>query len=167
MAQDLETRAAAVVLLREHVDIDRPSEAVLEGLCADGSCMLPMATGATDDAEAQLVRVGLTVGSRHAAVPVAIRLGHAWTRDGSTAIPIRWEAAVLGSLFPVLDGTLILSPIGKERCRLGLDASYRPPFDSLGQWLDRALLHRIAESTVRSFLRRMADSLTGDKTLGA
>src|SRR5579862_1042950 len=45
MAQDLDARPAAVVLLREHVDIDRPNVEVLVRLCAEGSCMLPMATG--------------------------------------------------------------------------------------------------------------------------
>jgi hypothetical protein len=40
-----------------------------------------------------------------------------------------------------------------------LSASYVPPLGELGWRLDRALLHRVAESTVRSFLLRLAASL--------
>ena len=46
-----------------------------------------------------------------------------------------------------------------DHFRLTLSASYVPPFGELGARLDRALLHRVAVSTVRSFLVRVAASL--------
>jgi hypothetical protein len=73
----------------------------------------------------------------------------------------------LSGIFPMLDGDLELAPLGSERCRLTLSASYMPPFGDVGRALDRALLHRVAQSTVRSFLARVAMSLEvgdGDQT---
>jgi hypothetical protein len=149
----------AVVFLREAVEIEMSVDEVVAHLCRDGSVLLPLADAATDDGEAQLLRVGPTVAGRSIGVPVEVRLGPRWTRGGAVAVPIRWESAVLGGLFPVLDGTLVFSRLGEDSTRLELEASYRPPLDAFGELLDRALLHRVAESTIRSFLRRMADTI--------
>ena len=51
-----------------------------------------------------------------------------------------------------------LLPLSAKGCRLSLFASYVPPFGQLGGQLDRALLHRVAQSTVRAFLTRVAAS---------
>jgi hypothetical protein len=37
--------------------------------------------------------------------------------------------------------------------------AYRPPLGSLGQAVDRAILHRVADATVRTFLIRVAAQL--------
>jgi len=153
------TRPGAVVFLRESVEIERSMPEVWARLCRDSSRLLPLADAASGDGEAQLLRVGPRLAGRQLGVPVEIRLGGIWTREGSVAVPIRWEAAAFGSLFPVLDGTLVFSPLSPERCRLELEATYRPPFEAFGDLLDRTLLHRVAESTIRSFLDRMAESL--------
>lgn len=74
-------------------------------------------------------------------------------------MPIRWEAATLSGLFPILDGNLELSPVDETTCRLSLVASYRPPLDGVGRRLDRVAFHRVAESTVRSFLELLSARL--------
>ena len=43
--------------------------------------------------------------------------------------------------------------------RLSLAGVYRPPLTALGAGLDRAVFHKVAEGTVRSFLVRVADVL--------
>lgn len=159
MVQDLVTRPATVAFLREQVDVDFPLTRILARLCGDGSCLLTMASGATADGQAQLVRVGPVLAGHQIGVPVEVRLGPLWNRGGTLAVPIRWEAAAFESLFPVLDGTLLFRGLGPDRTRLGIEASYRPPFEAVGGLLDRALFHRVAESTVRSFVGRMAGSL--------
>ncbi|HMK97435.1 MAG TPA: hypothetical protein VK425_07805, partial [Acidimicrobiales bacterium] len=78
-------------------------------------------------------------------------------------LSIKWQAAERPALFPVLEGDLELVPLGADRSRLILSASYVPPLGELGRRLDRAVLHRVAESTVRSFLRRLASSLEADR----
>jgi len=83
-----------------------------------------------------------------------------WT-DISAGLALRWEATGAGGgLFPVLDADLRLAPDG-EGSVLTLAGAYRPPLGPLGQALDRALLHRVATATVRSFMVRVAAQLTG------
>ena len=41
-----------------------------------------------------------------------------------------------------------------------MSGRYSPPFGSVGEALDRALLHRVAEATVRDFVERVAASIT-------
>ena len=65
----------------------------------------------------------------------------------------------MGRLFPVLDANVILIPAGENASQLALAGAYRPPFAAVGQGLDRVLLHRAASATVRSLLRRMAETI--------
>ena len=82
-----------------------------------------------------------------------------WT-DISAGLALRWEATGAGGgLFPVLDADLTLAPAG-EGTVLRLAGAYRPPLGPLGQALDRAILHRVADATIRSFLARVAAQLT-------
>src|SRR5262245_41499615 len=82
-------------------------------------------------------------------------------RAGSLTLSLRWEATgVMGRLFPVLDANIILIPAGESASQLALAGAYRPPFAAVGQGLDRILLHRAASATVRSLLRRMAETIT-------
>lgn len=81
-----------------------------------------------------------------------------WT-DISAGLALRWEATGAGGgLFPVLDADLTLAPAG-EGTVLRLAGAYRPPLGSLGQALDRAILHRVAEATIGTFLARVAAQL--------
>lgn len=85
----------------------------------------------------------------------------AWT-DLSAGLALRWEATGPGGgLFPVLDADLRLAPDGDDGTLLTMAGAYRPPFGSLGEALDRAILHRVAVATVRSFLTQVAAQLTG------
>jgi hypothetical protein len=82
-------------------------------------------------------------------------------RAGSLTLSLRWEATgVMGRLFPVLDANIILIPAGENASQLALAGAYRPPFAAVGEKLDRVLLHRAASATVRSLLRRMAETIT-------
>jgi hypothetical protein len=82
-------------------------------------------------------------------------------RAGSLTLSLRWEATgVMGRLFPVLDANIILIPAGENASQLALAGAYRPPFAAVGRTLDRVLLHRAASATVRSLLRRMAETIT-------
>ena len=42
---------------------------------------------------------------------------------------------------------------------LALVGAYRPPLGGLGAGLDRAILHRAATATIRTFLGRVADAI--------
>jgi hypothetical protein len=81
-----------------------------------------------------------------------------WT-DTTAGLALRWEATGAGGgLFPVLDADLTLAPDGVGTV-LRLAGVYRPPMGPLGQALDRTILHRVAEGTIRIFLARVAAQL--------
>jgi hypothetical protein len=78
-------------------------------------------------------------------------------RDGEVTVALRWEASgVTGDLFPVLDAQLTLTADGADRSRLELIGSYRPPLGRAGEALDRAIMSRVAEATIRSLLEQAA-----------
>jgi hypothetical protein len=54
---------------------------------------------------------------------------------------------------------LELAPLGPDQCRISLAATYTPALGRFGAQVDRTLLHRVAASTVRSFLTQMATKL--------
>jgi hypothetical protein len=85
----------------------------------------------------------------------------AWT-DISAGLAIRWEAiGPAGGLFPVLDADIKLAPAGEHATLLTMAGAYRPPLGSLGEALDRAVLHGVAVATARGFLARVAARITG------
>jgi hypothetical protein len=83
-------------------------------------------------------------------------------RDGAAGQAIRWEVTGPGgALFPVLDADLRLRAAGEQATLLTLAGAYRPPLGSLGEALDRAVLHRVAAATIRNFLNGLAAGITG------
>lgn len=160
-----------VVFLADVVDVQRPLGDVRRHLCGGADWLVPLAHAATDDGDTALVRLGPGSLGTRAGVVTRIRLGACTRRGNGVFVPMRWEAASHSGLFPVLDGDLDLSPLDGAGCRISLNASYRPPLEGLGRVLDTIVLHRVAESTVRSFLQRLAGSLedrcSGEGTAGA
>ena len=111
--------------------------------------------GTADDAYAGLARVGVAGVSKLVRVQVREL---SWT-DRSAGLALRWEAAGGGgALFPVLDADLTIAPAGAGTM-LTMAGSYRPPLGSLGEVLDRTILHRVAAATIRSFLAQVAAQL--------
>lgn len=81
-------------------------------------------------------------------------------RANAAGLALRWEVTGPGgALFPVLDADVELIRAGPQTTWLTLNGAYRPPLGAFGQALDRAILHRVASATIRSFLSRIATSL--------
>ncbi|MGE5287800.1 MAG: hypothetical protein ACM3ML_11455 [Micromonosporaceae bacterium] len=80
--------------------------------------------------------------------------------DDSAVLTLRWEATGPGGgLFPALDADITLTPAGEQATLLTLAGAYRPPLGPLGTGLDRAILHRVAGATIRSFVNHVADAV--------
>jgi hypothetical protein len=77
----------------------------------------------------------------------------------SIIVPIGWEAAGLTGMFPKLEGDLEIAPVGPTKTQISLMGRYSPPLGWTGKILDNALLHRLAEATIRSFLKQIAVTL--------
>jgi hypothetical protein len=88
--------------------------------------------------------------------------------EKSAGIALRWEAVGPGGgLFPVLDADVRLTPAGEHVTLLSMAGSYRPPLGSLGQALDGAILHRVADATIRGFVAQVAARIGGGPSGGA
>jgi hypothetical protein len=71
---------------------------------------------------------------------------------GDVRIPVSWVATGASGLFPRFDGELVISEIEAELTQVAFRGSYDPPLGGVGQALDRVLLHRVAEATIKRFV---------------
>jgi hypothetical protein len=147
------------VFLQDFVDVAQPERVIGERLSNGQAWLARLASAAGDDTETQLVRLGPTALGELVTREVRVRLGRPTRIGGVVVVPLRWEDGRRPNFFPVLDGNLEVAPLGPDQSRIVLYASYRPPFDGVGRVLDQALFHRVAESTVRSFLCKVAETL--------
>jgi len=91
---------------------------------------------------------------------VAIDLGTPIQLPTKTVLPLRWTATGASGLFPSLDADLEIAPLGHDRCQLSMSARYVPPLGVLGRAMDRALLFRVAEATIKNFLDQVCDGIS-------
>lgn len=150
------------LFLEDFVDVACPPERVRSRIGSDAAWLAELANSASAAGDAMLTRIGPSWASGFLTRTVEIRLGVVHERGSTTVVPISWASAAHKGLFPVLTGDLEITPLGADACRVGLSASYRTPFGQLGRGLDRAVLHHVAQSTVRSFLDTIATGLLSD-----
>jgi hypothetical protein len=103
--------------------------------------------------------VGFAVEERRIDKEVEIRLGTPYRLNSKTLLPMTWSATGPERLFPQLDADIEVAAIG-SRTQLSISARYRPPMGSLGRVLDRAMLHRVAEASIKDFLDRVGERIT-------
>lgn len=88
-------------------------------------------------------------------------------RANTAGLALRWQVTGPGgALFPVLDADIELVRARPQATWLTLRGAYRPPLGPLGQALDRAILHRVANATIRGFLSRLAEGLQAEPEPG-
>lgn len=127
----------------------------------NGGILSGVSEGAYDSGMTGLIKVGPLAGSAWAAKLVRVRTREMVRREDRAVLTLRWEATGSGGgLFPALDADITLTPDGDTSSRMTLDGAYRPPLAALGAGLDRLVLHRVATSTVRTLLGRLADAIT-------
>ena len=90
---------------------------------------------------------------------VDVTLGPVREHGEITLIAFAWHATGAASLFPSLDADLEVSPLGEDRSELTLRGRYVPPGGTPGKLIDRLLLHRLADATIRAFLSNLASRL--------
>jgi hypothetical protein len=150
------------MFVRHYVDLPVPAEQVERLILGDPAAWLPSIAGqATDHAGVLLAEVGVESGRLTREVRVDV--GEPVRLEGSVLLPVTWRAARLEALFPVLEADLQVAAVGPRRTQLSLNGRYQPPLGAVGRALDRTLLHRIAEATVRDFLERVA-ARVGERT---
>lgn len=103
--------------------------------------------------------VGLRVAGVSLRKRVTVELGEPERVGDWTNVPISWKATFPESLFPVLTGRLELVPAQKGVTRLTVSGMYEPPLGRLGSLIDEALMHIVAEATVRQLTSEIASEL--------
>ena len=93
---------------------------------------------------------------------VMLHVGFDEARDRLAKLD-RWFPAASDDIYreeiAVLDADLTLAPAGENAALLTLAGAYRPPLGNRGAELDRLLLDRVADATIRHFLDRVAAAL--------
>lgn len=74
-------------------------------------------------------------------------------------IQVRWKGQRHPDLYPELEGHLRVEPHEPSGADLRFDARYVPPGGRVGATVDRALMHHVAESSVRNFVACVAERL--------
>jgi len=112
------------------------------------------------DLGAGLARVGPLGTAPGLSRLVAVRFTDMAVHEDFAVVAIRWEATGPGgALFPALDADLKLTPAGHQATMLAVSGAYRPPLGGLGAGLDRALLHRVAQATIRAFTHQIGAAI--------
>lgn len=105
------------------------------------------------------------VGPRVAGLPikkrVTVEAGEPVTTGQWIGIPVRWKASFPERLFPVMEGKIELAPVDGVTTRLTVSGMYEPPLGPVGRQLDNAVLHSVAEATVKELAESIAERLEG------
>jgi hypothetical protein len=91
---------------------------------------------------------------------VEIEFGDPVRMPSKTVIPLHWGAAGAPGLFPSLDADLEIAPLGPARTQLAMSARYVPPLGAVGRAIDRAVLFRVAEATLKDFLDHVGETIS-------
>jgi hypothetical protein len=145
---------------RYFVELAVPHETV-EAALGDrpATWLTDIATEAADHGRRLLMEVGTGQGPVRLDKRVRIDLGQPRRLASRVLVPLRWVATGPAALFPTMEGDLEIGALGPRATQLALSASYEPPLGRLGGLLDQALLHRLAEATVKDFLDRLGAAI--------
>ena len=104
-----------------------------------------------------VARVGLHVAGVPLRKRVVLELGDPVKTSTWTVIPINWKATFPEKLFPEMTGKIELAPTDADVTRLTVSGMYQPPLGKLGEQLDEALMHNVAEATVKELAESIAE----------
>jgi hypothetical protein len=148
------------MFVRYYVEIPLPFETAETLLLRSPRAWLPgLASDANARAEALLTEVGFGDPGRRVEKRVQIEIREPVHLPSKTILPVHWAATGAHSLFPELDADIEIAPLGPDWSQLAISARYQPPLGFVGKAVDRALLHRVAEATVKDFLDRAVVAL--------
>jgi hypothetical protein len=92
---------------------------------------------------------------------VTVEAGEPVTSGQWTGIPVTWKASFPERLFPTMEGKVELAPVDGLTTRLTVSGMYQPPLGRVGMQLDQAVMHSVAEATVKELAESIAERLEG------
>ena len=149
------------MFIRYYLDLANPFGDVESALLDQPEVWVPgLAHDAEERGEHLLAEVGFALDHEHRLDKrVEIEFGEPYRIPSKSVLPMTWKPTGAGQLFPAMDADLEVAALGPSRTQLSISARYRPPMGAVGRALDRALLHRVAEATVKDFLDRVGEAL--------
>lgn len=110
-----------------------------------------------------------SIGLGGAAIAKAVHLdvGGALRGDHTTSVPLAWTATGTPGLFPKMEADLTITALGSALTQVAFQGRYKPPLGVVGRVMDRALLHRFAELSVKDFVDRVIAALSGEGADGS
>jgi hypothetical protein len=149
------------MFIRSYVEIPGPFAEIENELLRRPAKWLPTVAAEAESWGVHLLgRVGFGPPNGGVYRSVQIELGRPIRSPGKMVLPIRWHAARAQRLFPVMEADLELTALGPDMNQLALNGRYDPPLGAAGKLADRAFMHRVAEATVRRFVKGVAEPLS-------
>jgi hypothetical protein len=156
------------MFIRYYIELSLPVAKVEQALVSSPAGWLStMAGQAQARGDGLLSEVGVGPLGIRLQRQVRIRLGEPIQFPSMTSLPLTWEPVGLEGVLPQLDANLELGSLGEDRTQLAISARYRPPLGVVGRAVDRVLLHRVAEATVKDFLDRLGPAITHQAMAGS
>lgn len=145
--------------LRCYQYVERPYEAVRNLLRERPLEVLQRATtSAASRADALAAKLRVGVAGVEIGVDVKIHVTAIRDDEGVgglspvTHVMLTWEAAKAAALFPLMSAQLSAWPLSASETQIEIEGEYRPPLGAVGEAIDAAVGHRIAEASVHRFL---------------
>jgi hypothetical protein len=149
------------MLVSDFVQIDRPFADVCDELVASGPAWLGESlVAAYEEGERLSLRVTSTIGPIRVGKRVWAELDAMSVKPDRVTQPLRWRASGATGLFPAMVAELEFTPMGTSMTSISFMGRYVPPMGPLGREVDRMLLHRLAEASVRALLSRVVERLS-------
>ncbi len=147
------------VFVYYYIQIDRPVEEVEPRVRSFFSRFEAWAESAYRDGEDLTASISLGSGPSGVAKTVRMRVSEPVVEEAQITIPIIWEATGPTALFPKMEGSLMVASLGPDMTQLAFRGSYEPPLGAIGRALDKVLMNRVAESSVKGFVDRIGAAL--------
>ena len=148
------------MFVHDFAHIELPYPAVHAEVLRDGSrWMCALGCAAYAEGAVLQLRVGPGPSHRLPSKMVHIYLETPHEHQDSVSIPMRWVASGVSGLFPSMAADLDFAPLGQSTTQVTLSGMYDPPLGLVGRTVDALLLHRVAEATIRSFVRQVTAAI--------
>ncbi len=147
--------------------VNQSYQRVRDAISADAVAIFQSATKQAEGRSGEvLAALSVDLGGLNISKDVSIRVGQV-TEDGRelsrvTHIPLEWQAVENPGLFPAMKADLKVYPLSPTETQIELNGRYEPPMGVLGNALDRALGHRLAEASVHRFVSAIVERLRND-----
>jgi hypothetical protein len=146
------------MLVAHERHVDRPFEEVVERLERLFPVLHRVASGAFSDERLADVRLDIGTGEHRLSKQVRLRWSVPIVDEERWMVSLAWSATGTSVIFPRMDADL--SAIADDAGSLiRFRGNYEPPLGHLGEALDRAGFHHVAEATVENFIDQLIEKL--------